>query len=448
MRKTPAIPLKSCVILLLFVLSSAVYAQEESPLNHNKPEREEWFAGLGFGMFIHWSMDVQLGMVISHSMVGASEQYLDNYVNELPKTFNPVNFDARQWANAAGQAGMKYLVFTTKHHNGYCMFDTRTTDFGIMHGPYGKDVTKMLIEAARQAGLAVGLYFSPDDFHFLYQQGTRISRDRKEALASGNPALNAFVKAQMRELMTQYGDIDIVFLDGREQYAKTELAKVCWEINPDVVVTRGAMETPEQFTPDSPIPSPWEACYTLGNQWQYRPTNEQYKTAKEAILKLIEIRAKGGNLLLNFGPDKLGNFPPEQLAILNEISLWMFINQEAFERTIPHHTVKEANMWFLTSQDKQTVYVFINEENWKLGERKVFHVSQFNATPSSRISVLGHNGKVLEYNPDVDPSPHMKQTNDGIELSVMRAQRIYNDRQWSNPVVVKITGVEQVSFAP
>lgn len=309
-------------------------------------------------------------------MVGASDQYLDRYVNELPQTFNPVNFDAMEWVNAAKQAGMKYLVFTTKHHNGYCMYDTKTTDFGIMHSPYGKDVTKMLIEAAREAGLAVGLYFSPDDFHFLYQQGTLISRDRKEAVASGNPALNAFVKEQMRELMTQYGTIDIVFLDGREQYAKTELAKVCWEINPEVVVTRGAMETPEQFTPDSPIPSPWEACYTLGNQWQYRPTNEQYKSAKEAIPKLIDIRAKGGNLLLNFGPDKLGNFPPEQLGILNEISLWMFINKEAFHQTIPHHTVKEDNMWFLTSQDKRTIYIFINEDNWKFGERKVFHISQ------------------------------------------------------------------------
>ncbi len=442
MRKKSTYSQKISALLVIFVLSSAVYAQEASPLNLNKPEREKWFTELGFGMFIHWSMDVQLGMVISHSMVGASEQYLEKYVNELPTTFNPVNFDARQWADAAKQAGMKYMVFTTKHHNGYCMYDTKTTDFGIMHSPYGKDITKMLIEAAREAGLAVGLYFSPDDFHFLYQQGTLISRDRKEALASGNPALNAFVKAQMRELMTQYGTIDIVFLDGREQYAKTELAKVCWEINPDVVVTRGAMETPEQFTPDSPIPSPWEACYTLGDQWQYRPTNEHYKSAKEAILKLIDIRAKGGNLLLNFGPDELGNFPPEQLGILNEISLWMFINQEAFEQTIPHHTVKEDNMWFLTSRDKRTAYVFIDEDNWRFGTRKVFHISKFRTTPSSSISVLGHNGKVLEYNPGVDPAPLMKQTDDGLELTITRAQRIYNDRKWNNPIVVKITGVE------
>ncbi|HKK61561.1 MAG TPA: alpha-L-fucosidase [Bacteroidales bacterium] len=433
--------LKGVFFLTLIALTINTNAQKENILNLNKPEREQWFTELGYGMFIHWSMDVQLGMVISHSMVGASEQYLDTYVNDLPKTFNPVNFDAREWAFAAKQAGMKYIVFTTKHHNGYCMFDTKTTDFGIMHGPYGKDITKMLIEATREAGLAVGIYYSPDDFYFLYKQGTLISRKRKEALASGNPELNAYVKEQMHELMTQYGDIDIVFLDGMEQYAKTELAKLCWEINPDVVVTRGAIETPEQKTPDSPIASPWEACYTLGNQWQYRPTNEHYKSAKDVILKLIDIRAKGGNFLLNFGPDPLGNFPPEQMGILNEISLWMFINQEAFKQTIPYHTIKEDNMWFRTSKDKKTAYVFINEDNWKFGERKTFSISELSTSKSSQISVLGHNGKVLEYKTDVDPAPRIKKKEDGVEISVMRAQRIYNDRKWNNPIVVKITNI-------
>jgi len=434
---------KLIVILLVAGLFSIVNAQETKPLNLNKPEREQWFTDLGFGMFIHWSMDVQLGMVISHSMVGASADYLDRYVHELPKTFNPVNFDARQWAKTARLAGMKYVVFTTKHHNGYCMFDTRTTDFGIMNSPYGKDVTRMIVDACREEGLAVGLYFSPDDFHFLYQQGTLISRTRKEALASNNPELNEFVKKQMRELMTNYGKIDIVFLDGMEQFAKTELAKVCWEINPDVVVTRGAIETPEQETPEAPIPSPWEACYTFGDQWQYRPTNEHYKTAKDAILELIDIKAKGGNFLLNFGPDALGNFPPEQAGVLNEISLWMFINREAFDHTIPHKIIREENMWFLTSKNRKTAYIFINANNWKFGERREFNIKAFRASEKSQISVLGHNGKVLEYDQEANPAPTVKQTDSGMKISVMRAQRIYNDRKWDNPVVVKITDLDE-----
>lgn len=434
---------KTLVILLSFFCLQNLCAQETEILNLNQPEREEWFTDLGFGMFIHLSMDVQLGMVISHSMVGASEDYLKRYINDLPKTFDPKNFDATEWANAAKRAGMKYLVFTTKHHNGYCMFDTKTTDFNIMNSPYGKDMTKEVIEACREAGIAVGLYFSPDDFHFLYQQGTLISRKRIEAIASGNPELNEFDKKQMRELMTKYGKIDIIFLDGMDQFAQTELAKVCWEINPDVVVTRGAIETPEQKIPDSPIPSPWEACYTLGKQWQFRPTNESYKTAKEAILKLIDIKSKGGNLLLNFGPDANGNFPQEQSARLNEIALWMFINQEAFRATQPHHTVKENKLSFLVSKDKTTAYIFVNEENWKFGERKQYTIKSLKASATSQISVLGHNGKVLEYEVDEDVTPTVKQTKEGMVISIVRAQRIYNDKRWNNPLVVKVTEIQE-----
>lgn len=428
-------------LLLVIILGCLTLNAQDQILNRNKADREQWFSDLGFGMFIHWSFDVQLGMVISHSMVGASEDYLNSYIHELPKSFNPTEFDAGEWARSARMAGMKYVVFTTKHHNGFCMFDTRTTDFSIMNTPYGRDITKMIVEAFRKEGISIGFYYSPDDFYKLHQQGLQISRARPEALASNNAELNAYCKAQMRELMTQYGPIDIVFLDGLEQFGKTELAQVCWDINPEVLVTRGAIQTPEQEMPDSPLPSPWEACYTLGDQWQFRPTNENYKTANEAIQKLIEIRAKGGNFLLNFGPDAKGEFPPEQEAVLNEISLWMFINHEAFERTIPHQTIREGNIWFLKHQDEQTIYAFLIEEDWKLGERRSFQIHSIQANEDSKISVLGHQGEVLEYNPDVDPTPGLLSTAGGIEISITRAQRIYNDRLWPNPLVVKLEGL-------
>ncbi|MCD6598218.1 MAG: alpha-L-fucosidase, partial [Bacteroidales bacterium] len=417
--------IKVMIILAFLVFNEIqVQAQEETPLNLNKAEREQWFTDLGFGMFIHWSFDSQLGMVISHSMVGASDDYLERYVNELPKTFNPRSFNADEWAKEAKMAGMKYIVFTTKHHNGFCMFDTKTTDFNIMNTPYGNDITGMIVDACRKEGLAVGLYYSPDDFYFLYKQGELISRTRPEALALNNAALNDYAKAQMKELMTNYGKIDIVFLDGADQFGKTELAKVCWNINPDVVVTRGAIPTPEQESPDSPLPSPWESCYTLGGQWQFRPTNENYKTGKNTIEKLIEIRAKGGNFLLNFGPDKDGVFPALQMNVLNEIELWMFINKEAFEQTEPKQPYREGDLWFLKHKERNTVYVFIIEDNWIYGERKTFSINSLKATKKSKISVLGHNGKVLEYSPEVDPAPGIMNTANGIEISVMRAQRI------------------------
>ncbi|MCH5597509.1 alpha-L-fucosidase [Niabella ginsengisoli] len=415
---------------------------ETGVLNLNKKEREQWFTSLGFGMFIHFSVDAQLGSVISHSLVGASDDYFNRYVNELPKTFNPDKFDAEQWAQDAKMAGMKYAVFTTKHHNGFCMFDTKTTAFNIMNTPYGKDITKLFVDAFRKVGIAIGFYFSPEDFYFLKSQGNLVSRVRPETAASKNPALNEYAKKQMKELMSNYGKIDIIFLDGIDQYGMTELAKICWSSNPDAVVTRGAMKTPEQATPKEPLPSPWEACYTLGHAWQYQPTNENYKSANTVIKKLIEIRAKGGNLLLNFGPDRRGSFPPEQWAVLNEISLWMFINKEAMTNTTSCPVVRDDNVWYLQNKKAGVVYAFICEDGWKLGERKQIALPSIRSTDKTKVSVLGHNGKVLEYKPQVDPSPSIKSVaGGGSEMSVMRAQRIYDDRAWPNPIVVKMEGV-------
>ena len=225
----------------------------------NDPARTDWFMDQALGLFVHWSVDSQLGSVISHSLVGAAPDYAERFFNELPKTFDPQRFDPNEWARLAKVAGMKYVVFTTKHHSGFCMFDTRTTDFDIMSTPYGKDITRQLFTALRKQGIAVGVYFSPDDFWKLYQQGIEISRGRPEVLPTNNPGLMAHNKAQLRELFTNYGPIDVLFIDGEPD----GLRELAWELQPDCVITRGAMETPEQGTPDQPMPGPWEACYTL-----------------------------------------------------------------------------------------------------------------------------------------------------------------------------------------
>ena len=159
------------------------------------------------------------------------------------------------------------------------------------------------------------------------------------------------------------------------------------------------------------------------------------------IQKLIEIRAKGGNFLLNFGPDKEGRFPKEQESGLNEISLWMFINHEAFGNTVPFGVTNESNVWFLKKKGENTVYAFLLEKDWPLGDRKTYDLQSVKAGNNAKISVLGQNSKVLEYHPETDPMPTIKNTKEGIEISVMRAQRIYNDRKWLNPVVVKLENV-------
>lgn len=434
--------LKVLAVLVAMVLcSSGIMAQHSSELNLNKPEREQWFTDLGLGLFIHWSFDVQLGMVISHSVVGATQEYQDRYFNELPKTFNPSNFQPAKWAREAKMAGMKYLVFTAKHHSGFCMFDTRTTDFNVMNTPFARDATKEILDAFRKEGLAVGLYFSPDDFWFMYDKKREIGRRKPGTMPSENPDLMAYDKIQMRELMTQYGPIDIVFIDGVDIPADTALAKVCWALNENVVVTRGAIQTPEQTIPDRPIPSPWESCITLGEQWQYRPTNEIYKNAGDVIRKIIEIRAKGGNLLLNIGPDAEGQFPHEQSGPLNELALWNFINREALENVEPWHIIREGEAWFLKKKDKNILYVFITGEPIKFGKRRELVLNSVRATSDTKVSVLGHDNKTLEYSPDVNGETTFEQTGQGLKLSVFRGQRIYNDRKWPNPIVVKLENV-------
>lgn len=416
-------------------------AQEAGRLNLNKPERQEWFSSLGFGMFIHWSFDVQLGMVISHSTVGASDGYLNNYFNELPRTFEPTKFNPKRWARIAKMAGMKYVVFTAKHHNGFCMYDTQTTDFKVTNTPFKVDVTEEVIKAFRNEGIAIGLYFSPDDFWYLYENNIEIGREKTNAKPSNNPRLMDYLKKQMKELMTNYGPIDIVFIDGIDLEANTELAKICWESNGNVVVTRGAIATPEQEIPNTPIPAPWEACFTMGDQWQYRPTNENYKSTKELIDQILEIRCKGGNLLLNVGPDAEGRIPEVQQGFLNELSLWYFINQEALENVEPWKVIKEGNTWLLKKKNENTLYVFVSGDAIPYGKRREVLLKSVKATANTKVAVIGHDNKTLEYQPSVDGATTFEQTQQGLRLDVFRGQRIYNDRKWPNPIVVKLQNV-------
>lgn len=427
-------------MLVLGFIAGGVRGEDKT--NRNQPERVQWFEDLALGMFIHWSVDSQLGSVISHSLVGSSKDYQQRFFNDLPKTFNPDKYNPDDWAVLAQLCGFKYAVFTTKHHSGFCMYDTKTTDFSIMQTPYAQDATREFADAFRKRDLSVGFYFSPDDFWVLGQQNLPISRKRPEALPTNNPKLMKHNLTQLRELMTGYGPIDVVFLDGEPD----QLKELVWELQPKSLVTRGAMETPEQNLPNEPLPGPWEACFTLGTQWQFKPTNESYKSGGRLIDMLIEIRAKGGNLLLNIGPEPNGEIPFEQVRRIRELGLWLFINGEAIYKIRPWHVIREGDLWFTRAKDDpSTVYVFLTkQENWKRGERRQFTLKSVRTTDKTEISVLGHAGQVLEYNPKADPTPRFEQKDDELHLDIMRAQRIYNDHKWPNPLVVKLTNVEPV----
>jgi alpha-L-fucosidase len=146
----------------------------------NDPERVEWFRDQGFGLFIHWSVDVQLGLGISHSLVGASDDYTSRFFNDLPKTFLPTQFDPEDWVRLAKVAGVRYMMFTTKHHSGFAMYKTVTTPFGIMNTPFHQDITADVFKAFSEQGIATGVYFSPDDFYWLHKEGKLIQRNVPE----------------------------------------------------------------------------------------------------------------------------------------------------------------------------------------------------------------------------------------------------------------------------
>ena len=430
-----------------------LFASVSAPAS-NKPERVEWFRDLGLGLFIHWSLDSQLTSVISHSMVGADEAYLKRYVEELPRSFNPKRFDPREWARVARLAGFRYVVFTAKHHSGFCMFDTATTDFNIMNTPFGRDTAKELADAFRAEGIAIGWYFSPDDFHFLYRQGTLISRLRSEVLPPNNPGLLSLNLEQQRELMTNYGPIDVFFFDPPTNAALPrdevvgEMKELIWRLSPDTVVTRGEIETPEQYTPGVPLEGAWEGNMTMGTQWQYRGTNEHYKSGTRLIGAWIETRAKGGNFLLNIGPMPSGELPEEQEARMREMALWNMVNAEAVGAVRPWVITNEGDVWFTKAKDADTVYAFVPGTDWSWGSQKAVVLKSVLADERTRIRVLGQNEKVLEYRTDVTPKTEWEQTADGLSIVAYRAQRLYNDRRWPNPVVLKIEGAKPGLLPP
>ncbi|CAA6692182.1 MULTISPECIES: alpha-L-fucosidase [unclassified Lentimonas] len=409
----------------------------------NDPARESEFMDWGLGMFVHWSHDSQIGSVISHSMVGASDKYLDRMIHELPKTFNPKKYNADEWMEIAKVAGAKYMVFTTKHHNGFCMWDTETTEFNIMNTPYGKDIVKDYVDACRRSGLKVGLYFSPEDF--LYLRGIGETIRRVGTSGKEKEGLTKYNIRQLDELFENYGEIDMIFFDGRDQ---ADLVQYIHQKYPKCIVTRGEMTTPEQNLPKTPLPGPWESCFTLGSQWQFKPTNERYKSGTKLINMLIETRAKGGNLLINMGPEPSGAIPFEQDRTFRELGMWMFINDEAIHDIRPGKVIGEDGVWYTQSKDGKSVYVFLTEftgkKQWKLGERKQIVLKELKATRGTSISVLGQNDKVVEYQPKIVPTSRFKQVEEGLEISVVRAQRIYNDKKWPNTVVVKLDHVEFV----
>ena len=409
--------------------SQAVY-EDERYVPETDPavleKLDEW-QDLKFGLLMHWGAYSQWGIVESWSL--CPEEYgwcerkkgsnPENYFaykqeyEDLQKTFNPVKFNPEKWAKAAKNAGMKYVVFTTKHHDGFSMFDSKYTDYKISgtNSPFASNprsnVAKEVFEAFRNEDMWAGAYFSKPDWHSEYYwdpyfppKDRNVNYDPKAYPEKWNKFVD-FTHNQILELLTDYGDIDILWLDGGwvaktpkseitswyDRQAKSdetgyvkhriidqdikmdELVEKAREKQPGLIVVDRAVHgknqnylTPENRVPEKPLPYPWESCIISGGGWSWSP-NAKYMSGREAVHMLVDIVAKGGNLLLNVAPNAQGEWDQGAYDLLEEIGAWMDVNSEAIYGTKPIAPYKFDNICLTSKEDGSIYLIYLVDEN-------------------------------------------------------------------------------------
>lgn len=314
------------------------------------PGNTAWWTHDRFGLFIHWGI---YAMAARHEWVKKYEQISDADYQPYFDHFDPDLYDPAEWARIAREAGMRYVVLTSKHHDGFCLWDSQLTDYKATNTPAQRDLLQPFVEAFRAEGLKVGFYYSLIDWHhpefpvdgvhpqandLAFREATKDRDVRKYA---------EYLHGQVREILTMFGAIDLLWLDfsysqqdygwskgkGKDDWQSEELIRMVREINPDIIINnRSEIEqdfhTPEQFIPPSWLhvdgkPVNWEACQTLNGSWGYHRDNLDWKSPQLLVEMLIDCVSKGGNMLMNVGPTGRGEFDPRAQATLAEIGSWM-----------------------------------------------------------------------------------------------------------------------------
>jgi beta-glucosidase len=380
--------------ILVMIVAFSAFAQDYAskyvaPTEPEVKEKLEQWKDLKFGMIIHWGLYAVPGIVESWSICSEDEDWIprdstipyDEYKRwywNLSKEFNPVDFNPDQWASVAREAGMKYVVFTTKHHDGFAMFDTKYSDFSIAKGPFASnpkaDALKYVFEAFRKQNMMIGAYFSKPDWHsqnYWWNHYGTPNRHVNYEIAKHPQrweGFKDFVYHQIDEITSRYGQVDILWLDGgwvrppEEDINMDRVAQIARTNQPGILMvdrTVGGVyenyQTPEKQIPEKQLANPWETCVPLSKDWGYVP-NAKFKSAHEVIGMMMEIVAKGGSLLLGIGPTPQGLIEPEVVKILEEIGVWMKANGEAIYNTRTLSDYQADNLWFTTSKDGKYVY--------------------------------------------------------------------------------------------
>jgi len=445
----------SFVIILFFLFGSYVKAQILHEEERYVPETDslvlkklaEW-QDLKFGLLMHWGAYSQWGIVESWSICAEDEDWCrrpnQDYIaykksyELLKTTFNPTAFDPQKWAKAASNAGMKYVVFTTKHHDGFSMFDTKYTDYKItspecpFHSNPKANIAKEIFDAFRSENLWVGAYFSKPDWHHPdYWSPNFATPDRN---VNYDPVVYPdkwesfvqFTHNQIMELMTGYGKMDILWLDGgwvskkspeliqsayqrrlkdnlsgfiktkviNQDIRMDELAAKARVAQPGLIVVDRAVYgknqnylTPENQVPEKTLPYPWESCIISGGGWSYTP-DAKYMSGHQGVHLLIDIVAKGGNLLLNIAPSPEGTWQPGAYQLLEEMGNWMKINSEAIYNSRPFLPYKTGNIAFTQGENKQIYVIYLAGEKESQMPAEIF-IPDFRLPKNAKVEILG-----------------------------------------------------------
>ncbi|MCR4853823.1 MAG: alpha-L-fucosidase [Prevotella sp.] len=377
-----------------------------------------------FGVLIHWGLYAVPGIVESWSICDEDwitrdttmtyQQYMDWYFS-LAEEFNPNLFDASQWAKACQDAGMRYMIFTTKHHDGFCMYDSRETDFTIARHAFRndsrRDVLKHVVDAFRQKGFGIGTYFSKPDWHsqdYWWDVYSKKGRGVNYPVAQHPERWNRFCRfthRQIEEILTGYGQVDILWLDGGwvwpgnrgqdiDMPGIADMARCC---QPGIIIVDrtigGPYEnylTPERTIPDSCLNYPWESCIPLSDDWGY-VKKPRWKSARKVINTLVEIVAKGGNLVLGIGPTPDGLIQPEAVDRLHQIGEWLRKNGKAIYSTVPARRYHDGGIWFTTSKDGKQTYAICPLEE---GQKVPSTISWKGNTPRGSVRLLATGRKL------------------------------------------------------
>ncbi|GGZ13297.1 alpha-L-fucosidase [Echinicola pacifica] len=349
------------IITLLSLMTMVAYGQEKKIWDESaqeKKDRLEWWVNDRFGLFIHWGT---YSLAARHEKVMKNEKMSDKQYKRYFDNFNPDLYEPAEWAKMAKEAGMKYAVITTKHHEGFTLFDSEYTDYKVTNTPYGKDALREWVDAFRAEGLKIGFYYSMIDWHH-----PDYTIDRVHPHAPKNEAdyekLNKdrdmevyreYLKNQVTEILTNYGKVDMLWMDfsfpgehgkGREDWGAVELMKLIRKLQPGIIVNdrldlkeyEGGWDftTPEQFKVNEwPTYNgekiPWETCQTFSGSWGYYRDEMTWKSNKQLLVLLIESVSKGGNLLLNVGPTGRGTIDYRAENVLQDMGEWMKYNSRA-----------------------------------------------------------------------------------------------------------------------